>query len=145
MAGRHKAVYMPFRCDARTAETIQRIATVEHLPVSVVLRDLVQAGLSGKGYDDGTLDQRIRDAVQAGLQAPVERLAAIGAKGTQAAAASFFLSLWLSGRLDTAGPEELEEVAATARQLGIRYLKLERGADVDAYMRQSAAKLQRGD
>ena len=82
------------------------------------------------------LQQSIEEAVAKSLKAPVERLAAITAKGTQISAAAFFMSLYLSSQnLPPSQQAALDEVAARSRELGIQYLKLEKNRDIGSFIR----------
>lgn len=141
---KHRAAYIPFRCDHGTYETICKIAQGKDQPVSEVLRSLVADGLVRQGYvqEEDHLYRLICDAVQEKLAGPVERLAAISAKTAQTAGAAFFMGAFASalGR----GPREraqLEEAAGRARELGITYLKLDGTRDLDAFLRQGVAEL----
>ncbi len=144
---RHQAKYIPFRCGDEMAQKIQHIAAVENLPVSIVLRDLVRAGLEQKGYMEGeSLEAKIANAVQTALKPSVERLAAITAKGTQISAASFFMGVYAAGQgMSPRAIEDLDAVVAQSRQLGIRYLKLDRSSDFDDFLKQGAKKMRDGD
>lgn len=146
-ADRHQAEYIPFRCGAEMSEKIKRIAAAENLPVSIVLRELVRSGLEQKGYMEGTsLEQKILDAVKIALKQPVDRLAAITAKGAQISAAAFFMGVYAAGQgMSPQAREDLDEIAAQSRQLGIRYLKLDRDADLDNFLRQGTKKLRDGE
>lgn len=104
---------------------------------SEVIRSLLRRGLKAS-MPEGQNEEEwriLQEALQEVLKPHVERLAAISAKGAQISAAAFFLA-YQSGRLQL--PEEMqmyyEEAAATARKLGIEYLKLPKGTDIDEFV-----------
>lgn len=104
---------------------------------SEVIRSLLRRGLKASTPESQDEEERriLQEALQAVLKPHVERLAAISAKGTQISAAAFFMG-YQSGLLQL--PEEMrayyEEVAVTARKLGIEYLKLSKGKDIDEFV-----------
>ncbi len=125
--------------------TVQRIARTEGRSVSMVYRDLVEKGLVAGGYRSGSQDiaAMVRTAVEEAMKAPLERLAAISAKGTQISAASFFLAAY-NGNL--AVPEQQKEeyriTAALARKLGVEYLKLSRDKSLDDFIAQGMGRME---
>lgn len=138
---RHKASYLPFRCDAQTAELIGKLAKEQKQNNSEILRDLVDRGLKNEGVrpEDDRLYGMVRAAVNEVMKPYVERLAAISAKATQIAGADFFLMVYLGGMMLPEGDSQvMEEVAARARKLGIEYLKLGREADMDEFIARGA-------
>ena len=141
---KHRSSYIPFRCSPEMYETIKKIAEGKNLSMSEVLRSLVDAGLVKQGYtqDEDYLYKLVGDAVKEQLQPAVERLAAISAKGTQIAGATFFMNIFAaSTALPERERERIEDAAGRARELGIQYLKLDKKQDTDTYLRQGAAEI----
>lgn len=97
----------------------------------------MEKGLVAGGYRSGEADmrQQLKEAVREALQPQVERLASIGAKGTQISAAAFFLAAY-NGRAATPDyrKPEYEELVAQARKLGVEYLKLSRDRSLDDFL-----------
>lgn len=109
--------------------------------MSEVLRSLVADGLVKQGYaqDEDYLYKLVSDAVNESLKPAVERLAAITAKGAQIAGASFFMNVFAAtSALPERERENIEEAAGRARELGIQYLKLDKGRDIDAFLKRGA-------
>lgn len=138
---RHVSIWL----SEEMTEQLYRIANSEHMTLSDVLRELVQAGLIAKGY---TLSPEstatiVNEAVTAALRPQVERLAAMNAKAAQISAAAFFLAAY-SGKqaLPPEEQAEFETVAAQARKLGVEYLKLAKDKNLDTFV---ASALQRID
>lgn len=131
----HRGSHITFRCEPAIYDLITNIATSRNCNKSDVLRSLVDDGLKVQNYkqDDDYMYNLVKAAVQDSLQQPIERLAKISAKGSQAAAAAFFMSV-ASGvlRLPPKEKEEFEEVAARAKELGIQFLKAGENHDLDS-------------
>ncbi len=132
-----KSAYRPIRCSHELDETLGRLAAQQHTSKSEVLRDLVDRGLVSLGAkpDDDYLYGLVQRAVKETVQPQIERLAAISAKATHVAAASFFMGVYAA--MKNAAPaeqREIEEAAGSARELGIQFLKL-KDRDIDAFIR----------
>ena len=141
---KHRAAYIPFRCDADTYETICKIADSKRLAKVDVLRSLVFDGMAKQGYkpEEDQAYTLVRAAVQEVMKPYVERLAAISAKATQLSGADFFLMVYLGTLLlPESGRQQLEEAAARARKLGIEYLKLSKDTDIDAFIASGIMKI----
>jgi hypothetical protein len=141
---RHRAAYLPVRCDVPTAELIAKLAKEQKRDRSDVLRELLDRGLKNVGArpEDDRLYGMVRAAVSEVMKPYVERLAAISAKATQISGANFFMQVYLGGMLLPEGDRQvMEEVAARARKLGIEYLKLKRDADIDEFIARGAMKM----
>lgn len=135
-----------FWVSAETDETVRRIANAEGRSASSVYREMIDKGLSAAGYRSGNedLQQLVRLAVEEQMKPHVERLATISAKGTQLSAAAFFLAAY-NGRLQVpeAYQEEFDAIAASARKLGIEYLKLSKDRNLDDFIREGLARMNR--
>lgn len=137
MTDRHQATYIPFRCSGKTGRMIEQLATQQCRPKSEVLRDLVDRGLVSIGAktDEDYLYGLVQRAVKETVQPQIERLAAISAKATHVAAASFFMGVYAATRDATpAEQHEVKEAAGSARELGIQYLKM-KDRDIDTFIR----------
>lgn len=133
-----------FRCSENLYETISKIAIEQRKTKSVVLRDLVEAGLVAKGYkqDKEYLETLVSNAVKSALKPAVERLAAISAKAAQISGAAFFMNLYTAQlTLDEDEREQIKEISAEARKLGIEYLKLKDDDSADDLVRRGAEKM----
>ena len=140
---KHRAAYMPFRCDQNTYDTIVKISQESHKSQVQVLRELVEQGLVATGYKQDTdyLAQLIQGAVKTVLQPQVERLASISAKAAQIAGAAFFMNVYMGQLVLPPGDRQLvEEAAGQARKLGIEYLKL-KSQDIDSFITSGTEKI----
>lgn len=147
MADRHRTKYIPFRCSEDLDEIITRIAKGEGRSKSEVLRDLVQRGLVAGGYVTGQqeLGKLVQDAVTAVLRPQVERLATISAKATQISAAAFFMQIYTDKLLvEPDMQSEIDAIAAKARRLGIEYLRLAKGKDIDQFIADGSRRMRNG-
>jgi hypothetical protein len=139
---RPKGEYIPFRLDPDTNAILTRIAITEKRTKSEIIRRYIEMGIKNDGYrpDDERLGQLIREAVQEIMKPHVERLASISAKAANIDAASFFLQVYV-GRLMLPPSERdrMDEAAENARRLGIDYLKLRKGMDIDSFITAGAA------
>lgn len=140
---KHRASYIPYRCDGETYDAICKIAQTSNRTMAEVLRSLVSDGMVKQGYkqDEDAIYQMVRAALKEVLTPQAERLAAISAKATQISSAAFFLLVYI-GRLyfPEDDRETIDEAAAHARVLGIEYLKL-RGADIDSFLASAIQKM----
>lgn len=141
---KHRLAYIPYRCSQDTYETIQKIAEGSGKPMVEVLRQLVDTGLVTTGYKQGEeyLTKQVRETVAAALKPQVERLASISAKAAQISGAAFFMSCY-TGQLMLPDRERelVRGVAAEARRLGIDFLKLKEGQDMDAFIQGGVGKV----
>lgn len=142
---RHKASYLPYRCDEDTYDIICRTAIEKRISKVEVLRSFVADGMVKQGYkpEEDRAYTLVRAAVQEVMKPYVERLAAISAKASQIAGADFFLLVYLGSLL--LPPQErqrMEEAAARSRQLGIEYLKIKSDADIDHFIATGVLKVQ---
>lgn len=145
---RHRSSYIPFRCSKEVEETITKIAAEQRLPKSEVVRGLVSKGLVVAGYkqDEDALRASIQSALKEILQPQVERLATISAKSTQLSGAAYFLLTYVLRMYFPEGERDtVDEVAAQARQLGIEYLKLKQGSDIDNFIKSGVKKMADND
>ncbi|MBP3673471.1 MAG: hypothetical protein J6J18_06550 [Oscillospiraceae bacterium] len=137
-----------FRISVETENIVQTIASTQGRSASSVYRDMIDKGLAAAGYISGTEDiqQLVRNAIEEELKPHVERLATISAKGTQLSAAAFFLAAY-NGRLQVpeAYREEFDAIAASARKLGIEYLKLSKDRNLDDFIRDGLNRMYRYD
>lgn len=145
VSDRHRASYIPFRCDTKTEELIGKLAKEQKCTKSDILRDLIDKGLKSDGYkpEEDRAYTLVRAAVQEVMKPYVERLASISAKASQIAGADFFLLVYLGSLL--LPPDErqrMDEAAARARQLGIEYLKIKADADIDRFIATGVLKVQ---
>lgn len=141
---RHRNPCIPFRCDIDTYNTIANIAKGKNVNMSDVLRSLIQDGLKAQGYiqDENHLRQLIFETLQEALKPSVDRLAAIGAKNTQISAASFFINTFAAAAaLPPRERQQVEEAAATAREMGIHYLKLGKDQNIDTFIKQGTGEM----
>lgn len=125
-------------------EQVRRIATAEKRSLSSVYRDLVEKGLVANGYAAGRneLMSMIRTAVEDAVKPQSERLASISAKGTQVAAAAFFLSVYNGKQaLPQHLQDEYDSIAVQARKLGIEYLKLSKDKSLDSFVSQGLQRM----
>ena len=147
MADRHRAKYIPFRCSEDLDGIITHIAEGEKRSKSEVLRELVQRGLVAGGYVSGQqeLGQLVQDAVNEAVKPQIERLASISAKAAQISAANFFMQVYTDkARLPDYEQDEIDEVAAKARRLGIEYLRLSKGKDLDEFLASGSRRMTNG-
>lgn len=145
---RHRSSYIPFRCSQELELSINKIAAERRITKSDVLRELVNKGLVASGYkqDEDALYELVKGAVKETFTPQVERLATIGAKATQISSAAYFLLVYVARMYFPEGDRELvDEVAAQARQLGIEFLKLRQGVDVDEFIKGSIRKIVEND
>lgn len=137
--------YIPFRCDVQTYDTIKKIAQGRNQSMSEVLRSLVSDGLVRQGYaqDEDYLYKLVSEAVAEQLRPVVERIAAITAKGTQMAGATFFMNVYAAAAALPHERERIEEAAGRARELGIQYLTLkgQKDKDLDRFLHQGAKEV----
>lgn len=115
---------------------MRRIAAGEHTTVSDVIRKLVDKGMKTEDYkvEDDRLYDMVKSAVAEISKPQVERLASISAKATQISSAAYFqLVCMMRMMLPEEQHDEVDELAAKARKLGIEYLKL-RDKDIDAFI-----------
>lgn len=141
---KHTAAYIPYRCSVSSYDTISKIATDQKKPKSQVLRDLVEAGLVAKGYkqDEEHFEQLLTGAVKSALKPAVERLAAISAKAAQISGAAFFMNIYMGQlMLDEDEREQVKEISAEARRLGIEYLKIKDDDSADDLIRRGTEKM----
>ncbi|KAF5069152.1 hypothetical protein DSECCO2_235450 [anaerobic digester metagenome] len=143
MEDRHHANYIPFRCSGETSGMISQLAAQRHMPKSEVLRDLVDRGLVSIGAktDEDYLYGLVQRAVKETMQPQIERLAAISAKAAHISSAAFFMGVYSATRgCSPAEQRQIEEVAGSARELGIQYLKL-KDRDIDAFLKVGAKRM----
>jgi hypothetical protein len=115
---------------------ISQLAAQRHISKSEVLRDLVNRGLVSIGAktDDDYLYGLVQRAVKETMQPQIERLAAISAKAAHISSAAFFMGVYSATRdRSPAEQRQIEEVAGSARELGIQYLKL-KDRDIDTFI-----------
>lgn len=140
-----KSEVITLRCSEEVSELVSKIAAAEGKTKSEVLRMLVEKGMAAGGYLPGIkeLDTVVQEAVSTVLQPAVERLASISAKAAHISAAAFFLSLYTDRLLlTTEQREELDDIAARARRLGIEYLKVSKDRDLDEWLAQACRRMQ---
>ncbi len=133
----NQQVRMIFRCSDDLDTVITRIAEGEQKSKSEVLRELVQKGLVAGGYISGQqeLGQLVQNAVNEAVKPQIERLASISAKAAQISAAAFFMEVYAAKLMLPADLRtEIDAVASKARRLGIEYLRLAKGKDVDEFI-----------
>lgn len=144
MKKRKTSIVVTLRCSEETDTQISKIASAEGKTKSEVLRMLVEKGLAAGGYLPGVkeLDTVVQEAVAAVMQPAVERLAAISAKSAHIGAAAFFLALYTDRLLlPESSRTELDGIAARARRLGVEYLKLSKGSDLDDWLAQACQRM----
>lgn len=133
-----------FRCNENLYETISKIAIDQRKTKSVVIRNLVEAGLVATGYkqDEEHLEKLVGAAVKSALKPSVERLAAISAKAAQISGAAYFMNIYTAQlMLDEDDREAVREISAEARKLGIEYLKLKDEDTVDDFVQRGTGKM----
>lgn len=143
----NQQVRIIFRCSAGMGEIITHIAEGEKRSKSEVLRELVQRGLVAGGYVSGQqeLGQLVQDAVNEAVKPQIERLASISAKAAQISAANFFMQVYSDkAQLPDYEQDEIDEVAAKARRLGIEYLRLSKGKDLDEFLASGSRRMTNG-
>lgn len=142
---RIKNVIVQFWISPEMDNTVRRISTAEGRSLSSIYRELVEKGLVAGGYIAGTEDLStiVQSAVADAIKPQADRLAAISAKGTQIAAAAFFLAVFNGKQaLPPHLQDEYDDVATRARKLGIEYLKLSRDASVDAFISRAISRIE---
>lgn len=142
-----KSAYRPVRCSRELDETLGRLAAQRHTSKSEVLRDLVDRGLVSIGAktDDDYLYGLVQRAVKETMQPQIERLAAISAKAAHISSAAFFMGVYSATRgCAPAEQRQIEEVAGSARELGIQYLKL-KDRDIDAFIQNGVKTITEDD
>lgn len=144
-ADKSNTAHIPFRCSADMYEQIQKIAVGKNLSISATMRGLVQSGLVAEGYaqDEDHLYNLVQAAVKEAISPSVKRLAAISAKGAQAAGAAFSMSSYVAMNQAVSDNERdaVEEAAGQSRDLGIQFLKLEKTRDLDKFLADAAKEL----
>lgn len=142
---RANTAHIPFRCSIDMYEQIEKIAIATGQPMSTVVRSLVADGLVKQGYvqDKDYLYTMVKSAVEEVMNPSVKRLAAISAKGAQAAGACFAMSSYaaMTNAKNESERDAVEEAAGTARDLGIQFLKLEKTQDPDVFLKQATKEL----
>lgn len=137
MLNREKNVHTHFWVTLETSELVKKIAMEKDVSMSCVYRDLIEKGLVASGYKSGVKDltAAVKCTVEESLQPHVDRLAAISAKAAQISAAAFFLAAY-NGRQGVPDylKDEYDEIAASARKLGIEYLKLSKDKSLDEFI-----------
>ncbi|MEA4896103.1 MAG: hypothetical protein VB064_12720 [Oscillospiraceae bacterium] len=126
-----------------TNELLERYAATQKKTKSEAIRTLLDKGMKTEGYkvEDDRLFEMVKAAVSEISKPQVERLAAISAKATQISSASYFLLVSMMRMLLPEGErDELDELAAKARKLGIEYLKL-RDKDIDVFIRNGIERI----
>lgn len=137
------SAYRPIRCSAELDDTLGKLAAQRNTSKSEVLRDLVEKGLVSIGAktDEDYLQGVIRHTVQEVMKPQVERLAAISAKAAQISGAAFFMSMYMATKnCPEIQQQELQEAAASARELGIQYLKL-KDQSIDDFIREGVKSI----
>ncbi len=133
-----------FSVSQKMDDDVRKIALAQGRSVSKVYRDLVEKGLVAGGYRSGgdTLPELVRQAVHEELRPYMERLAAISAKGTQISAAAFFLAAY-NGRqaLPAYARGDYDALAASARKLGVEYLKLAKDEGIDDFLARALGRM----
>jgi len=138
-----RSIYVSFRLDSETNELLDRFAANQKRTKSEVIRMLLDKGLKTEGYkvEDDRLYEMVKAAVSEISKPQVERLAAISAKATQISSAAYFLLVCMMRMMLPEGErDEVDELAARARKLGIEYLKL-RDKDIDAFIRSGIERI----
>lgn len=138
-----RSIYVPFRLDSETNDLLDRFAANQKRTKSEVIRMLLDKGLKTEGYkvEDDRLYEMVKAAVSEISKPQVERLAAISAKATQISSAAYFLLVCMMRMMLPEGErDEVDELAARARKLGIEYLKL-RDKDIDAFIRSGIERI----
>ncbi len=144
MSTSERQVKISFRCSQELGNILSRIAEAEGKSNAQVIRDLVQRGLVAGGYVTGQqeLGKLVQDAVTAVLRPQVERLATISAKATQISAAAFFMQIYTDKLLvEPDMQSEIDAIAAKARRLGIEYLRLAKGKDIDQFIADGSRRM----
>lgn len=145
---RHKKRCISYRCSEETDQRLSDLAQRKQCSKVEIVRELVEAGLiaTNADGDKSHLNAVVRDMLADVLSPCVERLAAIGAKAAQISSAAFFMSVWTATReAGDAERAEIREAAAQARQLGVRYLRLSRDGDLDAFLRECVGQMLDGE
>lgn len=140
---RHQQKYAPVRISSETNSLIESVAKERGCSKSEIIREAIDRGLTSMGAkgNDAYMTEIVEQSLKKILQPSVERLAAISAKAAHITAADYFMNIWFATRgYDAASYDEIEQVAQTARQMGIEYLKL-KGRDIDDFIAQSSRKI----
>lgn len=143
----NEIVLVAFRCSAEMNQTLTNIAKGEGRSKSDVVRELLERGLVAGGYISGKqeLGNLVQDAVESALKPQVERLASISAKASQISAAAFFMQVYTEKMLlPPDAQNEVDAIATKARRLGIEYLKLAKGKDVDEFISDANRRMANG-
>lgn len=135
MNKKNGSVYVPVRIGATQYAQLEKLSIQTKRSKSEIVREFIKKGLSVNSFeeDEKRILQLIKQALAEELDEPVERLAAITAKGTHTSAAAYFSLIEVIKLLV---PEEekymVPTLAAKARRLGIEYLK-SKPAKVDEF------------
>lgn len=131
------------RVSAELDALLESVAKERGCSKSEIIREAIDRGLTSMGAkgNDAYMTEIVEQSLKKILQPSVERLAAISAKAAHITAADYFMNIWFATRgYDAASYDEIEQVAQTARQMGIEYLKL-KGRDIDDFIAQSSRKI----
>jgi hypothetical protein len=126
---------------------VSQLAAQRHMPKSEALRDLVDRGLVSIGAkaDEDYLYELVQRAVKETMQPQIERLAAISTKAAHISSAAFFMGVYSATRGCTPTEQrQIEEIAGSARSLGIQYLKL-KDRDIDTFIRNGVKTITEDD
>lgn len=127
-------------CDADTAALLKRISVAENTTMSELIRRLVHQGMEANGFQEAEdqLQAHVQAAIKEVIKPYMERLAAITAKSTQIAAASFFMEAYIFGLLFPGQNQAIiQEAAVKARSVGAEYASLKPGDELDAFIREA--------
>lgn len=140
---KQQSKYVPFRLDTETNELLERYAAAHKKTKSDAIRSLLDKGMKSEGYklEDDRLYEMVKAAVFEVTKPQVERLASISAKATQISSAAYFLLVCvLRLVLPEEAHDDIDELAAKARKLGVEYLKL-RDKDIDTFIRSGIERM----
>lgn len=134
---------LTIRISPRQGEALEQLSRQSKRTKSELVRKFIDKGLSIDNFeqDEAKMLLAIRQAVALELEQPIERIAAIGAKGSQISSAAFFMLIHTI-RLMTVEEERsgVDELAAKSRRLGIEYLKA-KNESIDAFIENSLKRL----
>lgn len=128
---------MCLHCDEDTAALLERIAISKHTTKSEILRQMLEKGVQAGGFqeDEAQLQARMTASVREVMKPYTERLAAILAKSTQIAGASFFLEVYVLSQLFPDHKQaEIVDAAIRAHLMGVEFSNTKGGGALDAFL-----------
>jgi predicted DNA-binding protein len=119
--------HVTFRMTEEKKAELEKLAAKRKMPVSELIREFIDKGLSVQGYSDDIdfIRRNIREELKAQLAPAVDRLVKLTVKSGIVSAAGYFLNASaLSEFVHPSRQREFEETLAESKKLGIYYFRL---------------------